>query len=192
MPYKRFPRTPIPPPAIELTVVELHGVKAVATPAITYNQAHRGELLHHANLLLELFGECSTLTENLEPFLAVERQRLNWTILPPGEMPWARLSRRVAPFLDQMGERTRPVAEHRLKMMTEEHTPSFTAVGNAGFDGYLVFGFEDKGVYVLESLNYGGVSFDRARVDGRAGRLAALPAAIARPLSRADAELMRP
>lgn len=159
VPYQRYPRTFRPPPGVELTVVERVDGKVIAAPAIPYDEPHRDDLLHAINLFLELFGEATLLTENLEPFTRVELRRLNWTILPPGEMPWVRLSRRLEPLLEQMGERSRPVAEHRLKLLTEEHEPDFTAVGEAGFEGYIVFGFEDKAIYVLESLRYGNATY---------------------------------
>jgi hypothetical protein len=159
VPYKRYPRTFLEPPSVELTVVVREAATVLAAPAITYDDAHRDELLHVINLLLELFGEATVLTDGLEPFSRVELRRLNWTILPPGEMPWERLSRRLEPLLEQMGERSRPVVERRLKLLTEEHKPNFTAVGEAGFEGYIVFGFEGKDIYVLESLRYGNATY---------------------------------
>ena len=33
----------------------------------------------------------------------------------------------------------------------ERYGPDFVAIGQAGFDGYLVFGFAQYGLYVLES-----------------------------------------
>lgn len=40
-----------------------------------------------------------------------------------------------------------------------DHKPDFTAVGQAGFHGYIVYGYERKGVYVLESLHYGNATY---------------------------------
>lgn len=160
VPYQRYPRTFLEPPGVELTVAEgATGAKAIVAPALAYSDTNKDALLHQVNLFLDLFGQCSLLTEDLEPYLRVEVRRYNWDVLPPGEMPWQRLERRLSPILDQMGERVRPVAEHRLKMFTDNYPSDFTAVGRAGFSGYLIFGYEDKGVHVVESLQYGNATY---------------------------------
>jgi hypothetical protein len=51
------------------------------------------------------------------------------------------------------------IVEHRIQVLTEEHSPALTAVGRAGFDGYLIFGYPDKHRYVLESLDYGNATY---------------------------------
>lgn len=158
--YERYPRTFREPPGVELTIAEAAtGARAVIAPALPYNDAHRDALLHHVNLFLELFGRCTVLTEDLEPYLRVTVQRRNWDVLPPGEWPWEKLQRRLEPILDQFGPRKRPVAEHRLRVFTEQYQPDFVAVGRAGFAGYLIFGYDDRDVYVVESLQYGNATY---------------------------------
>jgi hypothetical protein len=158
--YQRYPRTFREPPSVELTVVEAAtDAKAVIASPLAYTDENAEALLHRVNLFLELFGRCTLLTDNLEPFLRVDVQRRNWDVLPPGEWPWEKLERRLQPVLDEFGERTRPVAEHRLRVFTEDYEPDFVAVGRAGFAGYLIFGYEDKGVYVVESLHYGNATY---------------------------------
>ncbi len=159
-PYWRYPRTLDPPPSIELSVAQTAaGSKAIVSPALPYDGTRTGELLHRVNLFRDLLGECVALTENLEPLLNFEVRRLNWDVLPQGELPWERFSQRVRPLIDRMGPRTAPVAEHRLKLLTETHSPDRGAVGRAGFRGYLIFGFTDKNVYIVESLQYGHATY---------------------------------
>jgi hypothetical protein len=50
------------------------------------------------------------------------------------------IGRRVLPAIAVVA------VEHRLRLLTEDHKPDFSAVGRAGFHGYLVFGFTDKGL----------------------------------------------
>jgi hypothetical protein len=160
VPYERYPRSFREPPSIELTIAEsATGAKAAITPALAYTDENSEALLHRINLFLELFGRAVPLTGDLEPYLKVEVHRFHWEVLPPGEMPWPQLEKRLEPILDQLGERTRPVAEHRLKVFTETYPSDFTAVGRAGFAGYLVFGYEPKGIYVVESLQYGNATY---------------------------------
>lgn len=88
VPYERYPRTFVPPPSVEITVAEQsNGDKVVVTEAVPYDDEHAKALLHRINLFRELFGEAALLTEDLEPFTRTDIRRLNWTILPPGEMP---------------------------------------------------------------------------------------------------------
>lgn len=160
VPYKRYPRTFVEPPSVELTVAEVPGrEKVVVSEPVPYDDEHVDALLHRVNLFRELFGEAALLTEELEPFTRTEVRRLNWEILPPGELPWERLQRRLRPILDRMGERTGPAVEHRLRLLTEEREPDFTAVGRAGFHGYIIFGYESTGLYVVESLHYGNATY---------------------------------
>lgn len=156
--YERYPRTKIEPPAVELEVQEAPGgARVLVTDALTYAAANQAALLHRVNLLRELFGEAQVFTEALEQYTKVELKRLNWQVLPPGEMPWAQLQAHVRPLIDRMGVRKGPVVERRLKVLTEDHEPQFAAVGQAGFSGYLVFGFGE--LYVLESLYYGNATY---------------------------------
>jgi hypothetical protein len=75
-------------------------------------------------------------------------------------MPWEQLHQRLQPILsEKFGERERPVVENRLQVLSEQHSPGLTAVGRAGIDGYLIFGYPDKGRYVLESLDYGNATY---------------------------------
>lgn len=160
VPYQRYPRTFRPPPSIELTAVELGGGRrAFITDPVIYDATHEEELLHRVNLLLELFRECEVLDDRLVPFSRTNLRRVNWTILPAGEVPWPQLRERLEPILRQMGERIRPVYEERLKLLTQEFIPDFAAVGLGGFYGYLVFGYKEKDLYVLESLTYGNATY---------------------------------
>lgn len=156
--YERYPRTKIPPPAVELEVKKSpQGDRVLVTDALDYTAGNKKALLHRINLLRELFGAAAILTENLDQYMKVEVKRLNWEILPAGELPWPKLKNHVRPLIDEMGERKAPVAERRLKILTEDFKPDLAAVGQAGFRGYLVFGFGDT--YVLESLYYGNATY---------------------------------
>ena len=157
-PYQRYPRTKITAPGVELEVrSEPDGALVLAADSLDYVAANEAEILHRINLFRELFGEAAVLTEDLEHYVRAETRRLNWELLPPGEMPWPLLRHHVKPLIDRMGERKGPVATRRLKMLTEEFQPDFVAVGRAGFAGYLVFGYED--VFVMESLYYGNATY---------------------------------
>lgn len=155
---ERYPRTWIEAPAVELEVRERpDGETVVVTDVLDYIDANKPALLHRINLLRELFGAAEVLTEELEQHLIVEVKRLNWELLPPGEMPWPQLRAHVKPLIDRMGVRKGPAAERRLQFLTETGAPVQAAVGLAGFRGYLVFDYGTT--KVLESLYYGNATY---------------------------------
>ena len=159
VPYQRYPRTFRPPPSVELTIATAPDDSTlVISDRLSNNAASHPMILHTANLFLELFGELETLTEDLDAYLVTELRRLNWTLLPAGEHPWPTMRSHLQPHVDRAPEGNRPVLLHRLEKVNS-YGPAFTAVGEGGFTGYIVFGFPDKELYVLESLYYGNATY---------------------------------
>lgn len=159
VPYQRYPRTFVEPPSVEFTIAQTtNDGLVIATPAVPYSPDAEPSLLHQINLLLELFGECEVLDETLTPIIRAPVNRVNWEVLPRGEMPWHRLADRVRPLIDRMPSGNQPVARHRLKTLNDLG-PDFIAIGRAGFRGYLIFAFEEAGRYIVESLYYGNATY---------------------------------
>jgi len=129
----------------------------LVTDPLEYIDGNHAALLHRTNLLRELFGSAEVLTQELEQYLKVDVRRVNWELLPPGEMPWPRLQAHVKPLIDQMGKRKGPTAESRLKLLAEEGEAASAAVGLAGFRGYIAFDFGENRVF--ESLYYGNATY---------------------------------
>lgn len=99
---------------------------------------------------LELFREAHVLSDDLRPVTMPPLKRLGWRILPPGERLWPQLSEDLAPLVQQAKKGQRHFLEHRLQTIAQ-YGPAFTAVGTAGFTGYIVFGFPQQELYILES-----------------------------------------
>ncbi len=159
VPYKRYPRTVIPPPSIELTVrtSSTEDLLAVAPP-VPFDASNDRGMVHVVNLFLEIFGECEVLTADLKPLLGRKVRRLNWRVLPPGNRPWSQLKKEVAQVLESAAHGNRPVVEHRLERINS-FLPEFVAIGQAGFRGYLIFGFPKKNLYVLESTQVDNATY---------------------------------
>jgi hypothetical protein len=150
IPRKRYQREFIPPPAVELTVrMDATGEKLVCSQ-MTLAPENAERVLHVVNLFLDLFGECTVLREDLRPLIPGAMRRLNWHVLPPGRHPWATLEPHVREVLQRQAEAVRPVMQARIEAVNG-HGPNFIACGKAGFQGYLIFGFEKQNLYVLES-----------------------------------------
>jgi hypothetical protein len=157
--YQRYQREQVPPPGVELQIVgDARENYYAVTEAIPYDDAHRVRLLHAVNLCLEHFGVCGVFTDDLVPVLRAPLRRLNWKLLPQGARPWEELKRDLQPVVAQTGKRTRAVFLHRLEVVNEGQ-PAFTAIGQGGFEGYVVLGFPRLNLYICESTRYGNATY---------------------------------
>lgn len=159
VPYKRYPRSFLPPPSVELSLTtDSEGNKIVSTAVIKGWKSKESEVVHATNLVLELFGEVTFFDSSLARVVSAPVKRLNWNLLPPGKRPFPQLKREIGSLLATVKSGNRPFAEHRLETINK-YEPDFAAVGTAGFTGYIVLGFQKAGVYVLESLLYGNATY---------------------------------
>ena len=85
-------------------------------------------------------------------------KRLNWKILPPGDIPWSQLKQEMDPFIRKAPKGNQPVILYRLEMINK-YQPDFRAVGHGGFNGYIVSGFKKKKIFTLESIFYGNATY---------------------------------
>jgi len=65
---------------------------------------------------------------------------------------------KILPIIKQTNKQKQVVIEYRLKAITK-FNPEFSAIGRAGFRGYLIFGFPEKNIYALESLFTGNATY---------------------------------
>jgi hypothetical protein len=159
IPYKRFPRTFIEPPSIELQIsATTQGERVVTSPPIDYVAEQESLLVHVINLFLEVFRECSVFTQELGEIIIAPVKNLNWRVLPPGRWPWEKLREEIGPLVQRARVGNRAMIEYRLETINR-YEPDFVAVGQAGFQGYVGFGFTEKDLYVFESIYTGNATY---------------------------------
>lgn len=159
VPYERYPRTFIPPPSIEITVLNsITGEFVILSPFIEYTVDNKEYLKHAINLFLEIFGECHFYTEDLNEIIRAPVHRLNWTILPPGPMTWEQLLKELDPLIQSVKKGKRPFLLHRL-ITINEFGPNPCYQGIGGFNGYIIFAFPSKNLYVCDSAYYGNATY---------------------------------
>jgi len=157
--YKRYPRTPILPPSVELSLqYKTSGELVLTSPSNNYTETQKEMIKHKINLFLEIFGECYVFSENLNEIIDAQVKRLNWNLLPKGPMPWDTLNSHIQRELQKLPDEKRSVAEYRLKTINE-YGPQLVAVGKAGFYGYIILGFDKKNIHLCESLWYGNATY---------------------------------
>ncbi|KHT38041.1 hypothetical protein [Vibrio sinaloensis] len=153
----KYPRDYINAPASYLSIANINGEQYVCTDAFLLTE-DSDEVLHLANLMLELFEEFEVYDEESQAIQNLEIKRLNWEILPKGDYPWDKTKEIISPILKNLKDSQKPVVEERLRKITKK-SPDFIAVGNAGFNGYFVFGFSDNEQYVFESVHLGNATY---------------------------------
>jgi hypothetical protein len=150
--YPRYPRTYVSAPSVELQIASnAQGSSMLIADPVEYNEDNFDTIRHTVNLFLEIFGECQIFGDDLEQIIHSPLIRLNWKILPPGRYPWERLEEHVRPLIEQARQGNQVIIEDRFKTING-YNPDFHAVGQAGFYGYVVFGFPAKGIFVFESI----------------------------------------
>lgn len=159
VPYKRWQRVVVDPPSVELSISKKVGNKIfISAPATSFSDETEKDAVHKINLLLELCGSCEILDDNQIPIMKVTKS-LNWNILPQGKRPWIEQKKLLKPLLDLITDkRANPVIQSRFEDINRLN-PEFTAIGNQGFNGYIVFGFPEKSTYVFESAFYGNAIY---------------------------------
>jgi hypothetical protein len=149
---KRYPRTFIPPPAVEMQIGRRldDNESVVVSPPVVYI-AKNDELLRHTiNLYLEVFKKCNIFTKNLEGIITAPLEFLNWTVLREGERVRDKMRKSVKRLSKRVSGSDLQLILDRLELINK-HEPDFVAVGREGFRGYFVFGFVQRDLYVCES-----------------------------------------
>ncbi|UJE00895.1 hypothetical protein FS592_20850 [Serratia plymuthica] len=148
--YQRYQRIFTPPPSIELKIVEnLQGEKLIVSPMLSLQNSNKDQVVHCINLFLELFGLCEIVDDSLNTIVKSTSIKLNWSLLPQGEQPWGTLGPQIFSVI-KIGKGNSAVVEGRLELVNSKK-PDFVAVGRAGFQGYVIFGFTSRDIYILES-----------------------------------------
>jgi hypothetical protein len=73
-------------------------------------------------------------------------------------MPWEQLRGELQLIIEREPGGNQPVIQNRFRAVNT-YEPDFVAVGVGGFDGYVIFAFPDRGLYVLESAHYGSATY---------------------------------
>lgn len=159
VPYKRYPRTKVPPYAVELeTHVTEKGATYVVAGPFSLSPSDDKRATNTANVFVEIFGECVVLRHDMTIWEKVPVRQLNWELLPPGKNPWAFAQPALERVIQKAEHGNQPVIRARFKAIGC-YDPEFVAVGTGGFDGYVVFGFPRLGFCVLECRSVNNATY---------------------------------
>lgn len=152
---KCYPRKITPPPAIEMTVLDVDG-KLRLVSKVPANSTD-DEIKHVVNLFLEFFEECH-LTDDPKSVPIVNPTRVNWRLLPSGGSPWARAKSAVTARIANSSNDNQSIIVDRQEFVCSLE-PDDVYVGEGGFTDYLAYVFKAKKLVVLESLTSGNAIY---------------------------------
>lgn len=149
--YLRYPRDIIPAPNVAVKCLNFKNEKILA---VELNSADNDDInLHKLNLALEVFGK------DIEPYILANDELIklpksfklvNWQILRSGELSDKELLDTIQNTISTRIKKTvRPVIQERFETV-KKYDFSEIVIGVAGFKGYVVFQFPQKGISVLE------------------------------------------
>jgi len=142
-----YQRTRIPPLSIPLTFRD----NLLLSPLLTNLPESYEKIKVCINMLLEIIGICETRGEDLVGFIPpIPIRTVPWTILPIGRYPWNEARERLRSVIEGAKPNIRIVINNRHEHIWT-HQPDFIARGEAGFWGYIVYGFTNRNIYVFES-----------------------------------------
>lgn len=149
--YIRYPRDIVPAPNVAVKCLNFKNEKIFAIEL----DSEDGEdvNLHKLNLALEIFGK------DIEPYILANDELIklpksfklvNWQILRSGELSDKELLDMIQKTISARIKKTvRPVILERFAIV-KQYDYSEIVIGVAGFKGYVVFQFPQKGISVLE------------------------------------------
>lgn len=159
VPYKRYPRSWKKPHGVELQVRTAPNDALVITAGpFKAGDADPELLLNTVHMFVELFGECRLVKEDLAEAAQAPVRRLNWEVLPPGKYPWSRAEPAVDRVIRSVSPGDQAVLRERVKTITA-YEPDFIAVGRNGFTRYVVYGWDEHQLYVLESTEVNNATY---------------------------------
>lgn len=152
IPRERYPRTEYAPYSVELSLkYDKAGTLNVVTEPMIFCEKNEKKLINTINIFLTIFGECDVLTDGYQKLIPTKVKRLNWEVLPKGRHPWEKIKKDLEKICEHRGKTAKKLLFDKSEYI-ESFQPDFLAYGKSGFRGYVIFGFEEKNIYVLESV----------------------------------------
>lgn len=156
--YEVYQRELTPPPEEELCVLRSPNGLVLASRVFDVSKDSDEAIVHVFNLFLEILGEFEIVSPKLDSAPPLQVKRLKWRILPPGEYPFGRARQELTEFLQRLSDSERHLFEDRLRAVAA-YNPDFMAIGLGGFRDYVVFGFLNRNVFILESPWLGNATY---------------------------------
>ncbi|WP_318453187.1 hypothetical protein [Photobacterium leiognathi] len=154
----KYPRENIPAPSETFEIVSIGEKLFLSSSELNLLDVDETRNIHITNLMLECFSQFDIYNVDKKEIIGPRIKRLQWDILPTGECPWNKAKTIIIDRIKHLEDKDKKVIEHRMETISRQE-PDFLATGRAGFSGYFVYGFKDRGVYILESMELDNATY---------------------------------
>lgn len=149
---ERYHRDYFSPYSVEFMLIRNNSENTLVSDKILYSNDNKLKIINTINMVLGLFGECEVISDEDEVITEKPKTiRLNWEILPKGKYPWEKIRDTVKDISEQYNKTNQTMMLRNCEEIYK-FAPDFIAYGKSGFKGYMVFGFTEKNLYILESM----------------------------------------
>ena len=137
------------------------GQKMIVSPLLIFDNSPAQNIknTHVINLFCELFNSYEILTPSFEFAIPFNKQ-FEQELLPKGKLNEAKNFDELVEVAGRViggADKTHAFIE-RLKVI-REYNPDILGKGAMGFRGYIILGFSDSGVVILEHLYHGNATY---------------------------------
>lgn len=157
---QRIAREKIPAPEVELQIVSNDKKEhfVISSYSVEIGKTDNEKIKHILNLFLEIFRQVEFFELDMNSINKPTIERLNWEILPQGELPWEDKEKYIEKVAQNAKKSQKVFLDERLKTIESEN-PDLRAIGINGYKGYIVYGFSEKNLYIFESAFYGNATY---------------------------------
>ena len=159
-PYLRYPRERIEAYSQELSVqINVEGTPILTSgPYEPLASDSKAVLLNTIRMHVEIFGSCEVVADPNSITDQPPRRQLNWVVLPPGRRLWEESESAISKVMQKLSESNQIVVKDRLNSILK-YAPEFAAFGQHGFNRYVVYGWDKKKLYLLESTDVDNATY---------------------------------
>lgn len=138
-----------------------HGQKVVVSEPLIYNDEPDNTVknTHVMNLFYEIFNDCEIFNAELEPAIHFNK-RFEIELLPQGSLADKKTYDELLHFSSRYtkNDEVQKAFQKRLHILMN-YNPDLRGKGPNNFFGYLVFGFTDLNIVILETMYSGNATY---------------------------------
>jgi len=139
-------------------VINKHGEQLVVSKRLKFDELDSVESTHIANMFYEIFNEFEVYDKDLNPAIHFNTKFDN-LILPSGTLDENSFEELVEINKRFTKDEEKQKAFQKRLQILKSYNPDIRGKGPAGFLGYLVFGFSDVDIVILENMYSGNATY---------------------------------
>lgn len=145
-------------PKVPVEFVEKDGELLIISPILQYIPENEEINCHTVNIFLECFGHAAFYTKDLQVMVwEPKTTQGNWVMLPEGTSIEEK-QEKIEQVVRDRESRGIPTYKSGLEML-KAYGPGDIVAGTNGFNGYCAYVYPERGIILLECLDYGNATY---------------------------------